>query len=62
MAETKFIKARCDRTGKYYGLEVKKIGASWKVVNMIGLSTDEARVITSEISQPSFETHTTLVP
>ena len=62
MAETKFIKARCDRTGKYYGLEVKKIGTVWKVVNMIGLSTDEARVITSEISQPSFETHTTLVP
>ena len=49
MAESKFLKAKCRKTGLYYGLEIQKVGLKWKVVNMIRLSDDEARVISSEV-------------
>lgn len=62
MAESKMLKARCTKTGRYYGLELKKIGADWKVVNMIDLSKEEAGIIMSEVRQPFFDTHTTLLP
>ena len=42
MAESKFLKAKCRKTGLYFGLDVKKFGSVWKVVNMIRL-TDEER-------------------
>ena len=38
MAESKFLKAYCSKTGRYYGLEIKKFGSKWKVVNMISVS------------------------
>lgn len=62
MADTKFIKARCRKTGLYYGLEIKRIGTNWKVINMIRLSDEEAKVISSEIKQDSFETNLNLIP
>lgn len=61
MADIKFIKAKCQKTGLYYGLEIEKMGAKWKVVNMIRLSDDEAKVISSEIEQPAFETNDNLL-
>lgn len=61
MAESKFLKARCKKTGIYYGLEIKQFGSTWKVVNMIRLSDDEAKVISSEIKQPTFETNQNLL-
>ena len=61
MAETKFLKAYCEKTGRYSGLEVKKIGSTWRVVNMIPLSAEEGRLLSSEVEQPTFETHTTLL-
>lgn len=61
MAESKFLKAKCRKTGLYYGLEIQKIGLKWKVVNMIRLSDDEARVISSEVKQDSFETNSNLI-
>ena len=62
MAESKFVKARCQKTGKYYGLECRKIGSEWKVVNFIDLSNEEAAVVTSEIEQSSFKTNSNLLP
>ena len=61
MSETKFLKAHCSSTDRYFGLEIKKIGSAWKVVNMIDLPREEAKLISSEVEQPFFETHTTLI-
>ena len=30
MTESKFLKARCKKTNQYFGLEIKKFGATWK--------------------------------
>ena len=62
MEGTKFLKAHCKRTDSYYGLEVKKYGSKWKVINMIPLTADEARLSSSEVEQSSFETNDNLIP
>lgn len=61
MAERKFVKARCRKTGLYYGLDVEKFGSSWKVVNMIRLTDDEAKLTASEVRQDGFETNENLI-
>ena len=61
MGTNKFLKARCKKTGRWYGLEVKQFGSTWKVVNMIDLSDGEAAVISSEVKQDSFETNDNLL-
>ena len=61
MAESKMLKARCRKTGRLYGLELKKVGSDWKVVNMIDLSAAEYSVIMSEVKQPVFETNNNLI-
>lgn len=61
MAESKFLKAYCSKTGRYYGLEIKKFGSKWKVVNMISVSDDEGRLLSSEVEQPFFETNDNLL-
>jgi len=62
MGDSKFLKAHCKKTDCYYGLEVKQYGSEWKVVNMIPLSADEARLSSSEVEQSSFETNDNLIP
>lgn len=62
MEEGKFVKAYCSVTGSYFGLKVKKIDGIWKVVNFIPIGNDEASLLTSEVRQDRFETHTTLLP
>ena len=61
MRDTKFVKAYCRKTGQYFGLEVKKFGLKWKVVNMIQLSEAEACVISTEVKQSGFETNSSLI-
>lgn len=61
MEEKKFLKARCRKTGRYFGLEMEKVGLKWKVVNMIMLSDEEASLVSSEVKQASFETNTNLL-
>ena len=61
MTDTKFLKAYCSKTGRYVGLEVKQVGSVWKVVNVIELSADEARVVSSEVKQATFETNSNLI-
>lgn len=62
MEGTKFIKAYCDKAKQYFALEIKQFGSIWKVVNVTHLSNDEAKVVSSEIRQPSFETNDKLLP
>ena len=44
MSESKILKARCKKTGRAYGLELKKFDADWKVVNIVDVSKDEADI------------------
>ena len=62
MAEKKFVKAYCGVSKQYYGLDVEKIGGSWKVVNMIYLSAEEGKLASSEVKQDTFYTHDNLIP
>lgn len=62
MTDTKLLKAHCHKTNQYFGLEIKKYGTTWKVVNMVKLSEDEAKVVCSEVKQATFETNANLIP
>ena len=59
MSESKMVKAVCKKTGISFGLEVKRYGSDWKVVNAVRLSDDEARVLTSEVKCKSRSHSTT---
>ena len=61
MSESKMLKAKCTKTGRYYGLELKQFGSTWKVVNMVDLNSEEAGIVMSEVRQPSFETNANLL-
>ena len=61
MAETKIIKAYCDKTGEYFMMPLQKIGSVWKAVDFINVPVHQAKALTSEVTQSSFETHTTLL-
>jgi len=61
MEKNKFLKAKCRKTGRYYGLEVKQYSGTWKVVNLIDLSDSEAAVVSSEIKQDSIVSNDNLI-
>ena len=61
MDNTKLLKAYCAKSKRYLGVEIKQFGSKWKVVNVIELSDEEARVVISEIKQDSFETNDNLI-
>ncbi len=61
MTDTKTVKAYCKKTKQYFALEVKQFAGKWKVVNMIRLSDDEAKFVSSEVELTSLETHNTLI-
>ncbi|MBR2459682.1 MAG: TerD family protein [Clostridia bacterium] len=62
MAESKFVKTRCAKTGKYYGLECRQFGSTWKVVNFYDMSNEEASLVSSNLEQSSFQTNDNLLP
>ena len=62
MKDTKILKAYCDKTKQYFGIEVKKIGGEWKAVDFINMSADEASVVASELKQDRFQTSDNLLP
>ncbi len=61
MSDSKILKARCAKTGLYFGLELKKTGAEWKVVNFVPVTSEEAAVLSSEIRQREFYTNENLL-
>ena len=60
MENTKFLKAYCDKSKQYFGLEIKEFAGVWKVVNFINITADEAKVMSSEVKQATFYTHSNL--
>ena len=54
MSESRLLKARCKKTGRFYALELKKYGSEWKVVNLVNLSEEEYRTLPSEVKQAKF--------
>jgi len=60
--ETKFVKAYCSKTKKYFLVEVKKFGSEWEIVNVDVLPDDEAELLASQVRQDSYKTHSTLIP
>lgn len=55
------LKAKCKKTGRYFGLELRQVGSEWRVVNMIDLSAEAAGVVMSEVRQPVFVTNDNLL-
>lgn len=62
MEGTKIVKAYCEKSNQYFGLEVLQCGFEWEVVNLTHLSNEEAGIICSEVSRPEFKTHKNLLP
>ena len=60
--ETKFVKAHCVKHDRYFGLEVRKVGREWKVVNMVDLPDEDARLLSSEVKQDRFVSNENLLP
>ena len=56
MDNTKVVKTYCPVSGKHFALEVLKIRGDWKVVNMVDISDEEARLTVSEVRQNKFFT------
>lgn len=61
MHESRMLKAKCRKTGRYYGLEIREFDGVWKVVNVVSLTEDERKIISSEIRQPCYETNQNLL-
>ena len=61
MKDTKFVKGYCAKKNQYFGLEVKKDGCSWKVVNFLPLTSEEGRLASSEVRQDTFYTANNLL-
>lgn len=57
----KIVKAYCSVAKKYFGLSVEQIGGKWKVVDVMPISTEQGKLVSSEVSQPSFETNSNLL-
>lgn len=61
MAEKKFLKAYCEKSKQYYGIELEMRDGEWKAVNMVFLSNHESSLVSSNIRQDEFVTNTNLV-
>ncbi len=61
MENTKLLKAYCSKSKRHLGLEIKQFGSMWKIVNVIELTEEEARIVVSEVKQASFETNDNLI-
>lgn len=62
MAEKSFLKGYCPKHNRYFGMTLEKYNGRWEVVDFIPLSKEEAKVLPSLVEQPSFETHSNLLP
>ena len=52
MGTNKFLKAKCRKTERWYGLELKQYGGLWKVINMIDSGEMEIKTIDTVIPSP----------
>ena len=56
------LKGYCAKTGQHFGIEVKKFGLSWRAVDFIHISEEEAAVMTSEVKPSRLESNQNLLP
>ena len=61
MPETKIVKAKCKKTGLYYGLMVSQFGSTWKVVDVVPMTQEQGEAVTSEVKQEQFVTNGNLL-
>ena len=61
MSDVKIVKAFCKKTKQYFSLEVRKFGSAWKVTNVTHLSDDEAKLVSSQVTQSEFFTNDNLL-
>ncbi|MBO4668149.1 MAG: TerD family protein [Bacilli bacterium] len=61
MEGTKFVKAYCNKTHQYYGIEVKKVGSTYKAVDFTFLNDENAKLLTTEVKQDKFYTNDNLI-
>ena len=62
MENTKIVKAYCSEIKRYFLLEVKQFGSTWKVVDMTLPKSDEEReLVVTEVRQDSFYTNSNLL-
>lgn len=48
MKNTKIVKAKCKKTGKAFGLEIKKKGSRWEVVDFVPLTPEQDAKLESQ--------------
>ena len=62
MEETKLLKAYCQKTGKKFILQLRKVGSAWKTVNFVDITEDDYGAMYSEMRVDSPQTADSLVP
>ena len=60
--ETKFIKVKCEKTNKFFALEVVKKNGHFEIVNFVDLTAEDAKHICTEISTSELITANNLIP
>jgi stress response protein SCP2 len=58
---TKFVKARCKRTGQYFGLFAEQFGSAWKITNMIQMTDEQGKLTASQLDLTSFTSNENLL-
>ncbi len=62
MSESKTLKAKCRKTGRIYGIQLKNYGSGYEVVNLADLTPTEYKGLPSNVKQESFYSHHNLLP
>ncbi len=53
--DTKFVKARCQKTNEAFGIEVKKFGSKWKAVDFVKLTREQDAKLESQVDVDRLE-------
>lgn len=62
MRDTKFVKARCRKTGAAFGIEVKQFGGEWKAVDFVQLTAQQDKKLESQIVTERLEAADSIQP
>ncbi len=62
MSDSKFLKAKCRKTGRIFGIELKYYGKDYEVENIADLSPIEYKALPSNIKQKVIRSHSNLRP
>lgn len=62
MKNTKFVKARCNKTKQAFGIEVKQFGLEWKAVDFVKLTDEQDSKLESQVDVTTLVTAETIQP